>query len=256
MSDKTSLTLSAALIVKNEENNIRRCLESIRWIEDIVVFDSGSTDQTLEICRDFGCRIFEGEWPGFGPAKQYAVSKTCHDWVLVIDADEEVSPELKEDILKVLENPDFDGYRIRRISYYLGRQIRHSGWNRDETLRLFYKERGHFNDKPVHESVQIPSGRIGRIRSPLYHYSYPDLNTHLRKIVHYTDLAAQSAVRHGKRSNLCCAFLRADVKFLKMYFLQAGFLDGREGLILAWVSAFGVFLKYVKISRLSRGKKV
>ncbi|RKY50912.1 MAG: glycosyltransferase family 2 protein [Candidatus Neomarinimicrobiota bacterium] len=256
MSEKTPFSLSAALIVKNEEKNIRRCLESIRWIRDIVVYDSGSTDKTPDICRAYGCRLFEGEWLGFGPAKQFAVSQTLHDWVLVIDADEEVSPELKEEILAVIENPVFDGYRIRRLSYYLGRLIRHSGWNRDDTLRLFHKERGHFNDKQVHESVQILSGSIGKIESPLYHYTYPDINTHLRKISHYTDLAAESAVRQGKRSVLFLAFIKADFKFFKMYFLQAGFLDGWEGLILASVSAFGVFLKYVKISRLSRGKKV
>ncbi len=254
MSEKNTLPVSAALIVKNEEKNIRRCLESIRWILDIVVFDTGSTDKTLEICRESGCRIFKGEWQGFGPAKQFAVSQTLHDWVFVIDADEVVSPELSESIQKILESPEAEGYRIRRYSYYLGRLIRHSGWNRDYTLRLFNKQRGYFNKKPVHESVQIPSGKIGIIQMPLYHYTYPDINTHLQKIMHYTDLAAESAVREGKRSNLCLAILKGDFKFLKMYFLQAGFLDGREGLILASISAFGIFLKYVKITRLNRSK--
>lgn len=256
MSEKNTLPVSAALIVKNEEKNIRRCLESICRIQDIVVFDTGSTDRTIDICREYGCRIYEGEWQGFGPAKQFAVSQTRHNWVFVIDADEVASPELVESIRKILVSPEADGYRIRRNSYYLGRLIRHSGWNRDYTLRLFNKQKGYFNQKPVHESVQIPSGKIGRIQVPLYHFTYPDINTHLRKIMQYTDLAAETAVCEGKRTNLCLAILKADFKFLKMYFLQAGFLDGREGLILASISAFGVFLKYVKISRLSRGKKV
>jgi glycosyltransferase involved in cell wall biosynthesis len=256
MSEKKNIPVSAALIVKNEEKNIRRCLVSIRWIQDIVVFDSGSTDKTLEICREYGCRIFEGAWSGFGPAKQFAVSQTLNEWVFVIDADEVVSPDLADAIQKILISPDADGYRIRRLSYYLGRLIRHSGWNRDYTLRLFNKQKGYFNKKPVHESVQIPSGKVDNIKAPLYHYTYPDINTHLRKIMQYTDLAAESAVREGKRSNLCLSILKGDFKFLKMYFLQAGFLDGPEGLILASISAFGVFLKYVKISRLSRRKQV
>ncbi len=256
MSDQSTLPLSAAIIVKNEERNIRRCLESICWIDDIVVFDSGSTDKTLDICREYGCRIFEGKWPGFGPAKQYAVSKTRYDWVFVIDADEVMSPELADAVSRVVTSPDADGYRIRRFSHYLGRLIRHSGWNRDCTLRLFHKQRGHFNDKIVHESVQIPSGIIGLIREPLYHYPYPDINTHLRKIMHYTNLAAESAVRKGEKSGLLAALVKGDFKFFKMYVLQAGFLDGREGFILAVLSAWGVFLKYLKISRLSRGKPV
>ncbi len=256
MSDITNIPVSAALIVKNEENNIRRCLNSIRWIHDIVVFDTGSTDKTPDICREYGCRILKGDWQGFGPAKQFAVSRSLHDWVLVIDADEEVSPQLQQTILSILKSPEADGYRIRRVSYYLGKQITHSGWNRDYTLRLFNRNQGSFNQKVVHESVQIPSGKIDTIHEPLFHYTYPDINTHLRKISLYTDLAAKSAVHEGKQSNLGMAMMKGKFKFLKMYFLQAGFLDGREGFILAVMSAFGVFLKYVKISRLSRGKPV
>ncbi|MDD3806636.1 MAG: glycosyltransferase family 2 protein [Candidatus Marinimicrobia bacterium] len=256
MSEISTYPLSAAIIVKNEAHNIQRCLESIRWIEDIVVFDTGSTDETVDLCQKFGCRVFEGEWKGFGPAKQFAVSQTKYDWVFVIDADEVASPELSETIRTVIMSPQAHGYRIRRLSYYLGKQIRHSGWNRDYTLRLFHKAHGFFNDKLVHEFVQIPSGKIEKIESPLYHFTYPDVNTHIRKIMRYTDLAAESAIQQGSRATLAGAFFRGIFKFLKMYLFQAGFLDGEEGFILSSVSSFGVFMKYVKIARRSQQKTI
>ncbi|MBT4360547.1 MAG: glycosyltransferase family 2 protein, partial [Candidatus Marinimicrobia bacterium] len=142
--------LSITIITKNEERNIRRCLDSIQWAEEVVIVDSGSTDQTLAICKSYNCRIIHTEWLGFGKTKQLAVNETTHDWVLSIDADEVITPELQSAIQSVLKNPKADGYQIKRESFYLKRKIKYSGWQNDYPLRLFNKRKGQFNDAPVH----------------------------------------------------------------------------------------------------------
>ncbi len=243
--------LSIVIITKNEESNIGRCLKSVRWADEIVIIDSGSTDRTLEICRDYSCVITSSEWLGFGRTKQLAVSTASNNWLFSIDADEEMTPELADKIRRILsDNSHKNGYRIRRMSFYLGKLIRHSGWNRDYPLRLFNRKYGNFNEKDVHESVEI-EGDIGKLNEPLLHYTYPTISSHLIKMDRYTSIGAEVLSQKGKKVSIAGAVSRGMVKFIKMYIIQAGIMDGREGLVLALNSAYGVYLKYLKLWKLN-----
>lgn len=240
------LKLSAVIITRNEATNIRRCLESLHWVDEIVILDSGSADNTLKICAEYKCRIFQTEWLGFGKTKQKAVDLAENDWILSIDADEEVSLPLQNTIKSVLTAPRCHGYRLKRRSFYLGRQIRFSGWNRDYPLRLFHRGFGRFNDRIVHESVMV-SGATSIITETLWHHTYPDLDTHLRKINEYSLLGARQMAEKDLSSSPFAACLRGWLKFCKMYVLQLGLLDGKTGFILAINSAYGVYLKYLRL---------
>lgn len=244
--------LSTVIITKNEEHNIRDCLESIQWSDEIIVVDSGSTDDTVNICREMGCKVIESKWLGFGPTKQLAVDSAENDWILSMDADERISEALAKTIKRILSDQiPACGYRINRDSYYLGKLIRFSGWQKDRPLRFFNKKYGRFNDKIVHESVKI-EGEIGFIKETILHFPYPDVNTHIDKINRYSSLGAQKL--YEKNSTVCLAgiIFRGLFKFIKMYFLRFGFLDGLHGLVLAIISSFGVSLKYLKLWQLNR----
>lgn len=245
--------LSVVMIVKNEATQLERCLNSVAWADDCLVVDTGSTDSTPALAAQLGARVLTHPWSGFGEAKRFAVDSAQHRWVFVLDADEVVTPELRHAIETLLQTePACSGYRIRRISNYLGQWIRHGGWERDYSLRLFDRERGNFNLRPVHEYVEL-QGSVGRIDAPLQHYPYARLGIHIQKIDQYTELAARQAVDKGKHSSLAAACLHGLGKFLTMYLLRRGFLDGRAGLALALNSAFYVYLKYLKIWEYSRG---
>lgn len=236
--------LSAVIITHNEESNIERCLKSLFWVNEIIVVDSYSTDKTIEICKKYNCKIFQTEWKGFGKTKKYAVDNSTNDWILSIDSDEVVTEQLKNKIEEILINPKFNGYNIRRKSFYLGKEIKHCGWDKDFPLRLFSKKHGNFNEDLVHESVVL-SGEKTKIFEPLLHYTYPTISLHINKMNRYTDLSINK-INDKKYSILSSLFFGIN-KFLKMYFLQKGFLDGKIGFILSIHSAFGVYLKYIKI---------
>ncbi|HOK13907.1 MAG TPA: glycosyltransferase family 2 protein [Candidatus Kapabacteria bacterium] len=239
------LNLSAVIIAKNEEKNISRCLRSLDFVNEIVLLDTGSTDRTCEIARSLGAKVFTlDEWKGFGLAKRRATELASNDWIFSIDADEVASDELKQRIQKIIQNPEFFLYRIKRKSFYLGKMINYCGWQRDFPKRLFNRKHANFNDKPLHESV-VGNCPIGTIYEPIYHYTYPTIKSHLQKIDFYTDIAAEQLT--GKKYSFCKPFLGFIAKFCKMYLLERGFLDGRNGLILSFISAFGVALKYLKI---------
>jgi len=159
--------ISAAIITKNEERNIERCLRSLSWVNEIIIVDSGSTDTTLEICRKYNCDIITSKWLGFGKTKQLAVNKTSHDWVLSVDADEEISNDLALKIKLILQSNKFAGYRIRRKSFYLGKLINYSGWQDDYPLRLFNKNFGNFDNSDVHEKVQLNTENVSFIEETL-----------------------------------------------------------------------------------------
>ncbi len=246
--------LSIVIITKNEEKNIRRCLESVSWADEIVVVDSGSWDGTIDICKDYNCKVIRTDWLGFGKTKQLAVNSASHNWVLSIDADEEVTVELENEIKKVLSSDkNENGYHIKRCSFYLGKMIRYCGWNTDFPLRLFNKEHGNFNDSILHESVSV-HGTVERITASLRHYTYTSITSHIERINRYTSLGAKQDFEKGKRTSPLGAAFRGLFKFLKMYILQRGFLDGREGFVLSVISGYGVGLKYFKLWELARRK--
>jgi glycosyltransferase involved in cell wall biosynthesis len=244
--------ISVAVIVKNEEENLPKMLQSIAWADEIIIVDTGSQDNTIAIAQQAGCRVFQSEWLGFGKCKQLAVEHCSHKWILSLDADEVVTAKLQEKIRKITESEkSAAGYRIKRKSFYLNQMINHCGWNNDYTLRLFQKDKGKFNEKMVHESVQI-DGEIGYIHEHLLHYTYPTINSHLEKMFLYSSLASTSQFKKGKKSTLIGSVCKANWKFCKMYIFQLGFLDGRKGFLLCYNSAMGVFWKYAKLWELKQ----
>jgi glycosyltransferase involved in cell wall biosynthesis len=247
---------SVVIITLNEEANIRRCLESVKWADEIVLVDSSSTDRTLEIASEFGAVIHRPEWRGFGPAKREGVDKATGEWIFSIDADEEVTPELAHEIREAVKSDgNTAGYYIPRRTQFLGRWIYHCGWYPDPVLRLFRKSDGNFDDSPVHEKVVLKES-TGRLRRDLLHYSYPTLDSYFDKFNRYTSMAAMKDHREGRSAGAWAILARPLACFIKHYFLKRGFLDGLEGLIISVLSSCYVFTKYTKLRDLARRERV
>lgn len=244
--------ISVAIITKDEEKNIGACLESIRWADEIVVVDSGSIDKTREICGEYGAKVFVEEWQGFGRQKNKAVEKSKNEWVLNLDADEKVTPELAAEIAEVLEKKtDLSGFYIPRKNFFASRWIRHGGWYPDYNLRLFRKSKGRFQERQVHEKV-ILDGQAGYLKNPLEHRTYGSLKQFLQRQDLYSDLAAQEMRREGKRYHFYDILFRPTWTFLQMYVIRAGFLDGYYGYLLARLYAYYTLAKYSKLKELTR----
>lgn len=245
-------TISAVIIAKNEEVNIGRCLKSVAWVDEIVVVDSGSTDDTRLIATESGALVYDTVWTGFGPAKIFGVNKATSRWILSIDADEVVSDELALEIQELLANgADRDGYDMPRKTNFLGRWIHHCGWYPDRILRLFKKSHGNFNDAAVHERVVL-NGDLGHLKGELLHYSYPTLEHYLVKSNRYTTIGAQQALQAGRRARWFDLVIRPLVSFLSHYLSRQGFRDGMEGLLISVLSAVAVMVKYAKLRTLQR----
>ncbi|MBI5266596.1 MAG: glycosyltransferase family 2 protein [candidate division Zixibacteria bacterium] len=244
--------LSVVIITHNEETNLARCLESVRFADEIIMADSHSTDRTVEIASQFGARTFTIEWSGFGPAKQFAVDQATGEWILSIDADEALSAELAEEIKGIIAGaPSCDGFDMPRLTNFLGRWIRHCGWYPDRVARLFRKGRGRFTDATVHESLVV-DGPVGHCRRDLLHYSYPTLEIYFEKFNRYTTMGAEQALARGERSGLFDLTIRPAAAFVKHYISKAGLLDGMEGLMISVLSSCAVFIKYAKLRQLQR----
>lgn len=240
--------ISAILITKNEEDNVRACLASLVFAEEIVVVDSGSTDSTEEICRrDPRVRWFAEAWKGYGPQKNSALDKARGPWVFSIDADERVTGELAREIAGLdLSSVPVDGYRVPRKSYFGKRWVRYGGWYPDHTIRLWRKNHGRFVDRSVHEVVRLP-GPVGTLRGDLLHYTYRDTADFLERMERYAALAAQEMRQEGKRATPLDLAFRPPFTFLKMYLFRRGFLDGALGFRLALLYARYTFAKYSKL---------
>ena len=241
--------LSVIVITKNEAQHIARCLQSIAWADEIIVLDSGSDDDTVNICKRFTEQVFVTDWPGFGPQKQRALDKAQHDWVLSLDADEEVSNALKQEIQKAMLQSNVNGFEIPRLSSYCGKQIQHAGWWPDYVLRLFRRDAGHFTDDVVHERVLV-EGKIHRLKSPILHEAFVDPEEVLHKINSYSSLGAQKLLSQGKNASVGLAIGKGIWTFIRTYFLKAALLDGAEGLMLAISNAEGSYYKYLKLRHL------
>jgi len=249
------LNLSAVVITRDEEVNIKRCLLSLRIADEIIVIDSGSTDRTVEIAENIGARVYFKEWEGYGPAKKEGVGKASGKWIISLDADEELSPELAKEISDtVLLDTRYSGYFIKRKTNFLGRWIYHCGWYPDYILRLFKKSDGDFNNSVVHEKV-ILNGQSGRLDHELLHYSYTSLDQYFEKMNRYTTLGAEQAFRQNKRAGWFDIVIKPAVSFFKHYISKRGFLDGLEGFIISSLSSLGVMIKYLKLRELAKDKK-
>lgn len=245
MSD-TRARVSCTIICYNEEASIRAALESVKWCDEIVVVDSFSDDGTVAICREYTARIFQRPWPGFVEQKAFALEQARYPWVLNLDADERVSPELRDEILEVLKAPRADGYYIPRLVYYLGRWWWRGGWYPDYRLRLFRRERVVWGGIDPHEKV-ILDGRSARLRGPLLHYTYQDIGDHLATINGFTGVAARELLMRGRTTSVGDLLLRPFWRFVRFYVLRRGFTEGLAGLFVAESAAFYVFAKYAKL---------
>lgn len=246
--------ISIIVITKDESQHIERCLQSVSWADEIIVFDSGSTDNTVEICKNYTPLVFETDWPGFGHQKQRALDKTSGDWVLSIDADEYVSEKLRTEIQTAIQQSDIHGFEIPRLSSYCGKQIKHGGWWPDYVLRLFQKKYGKFSTSLVHERV-IVNTKTARMANPLLHDSYISLEEVLSKTNSYSSLGAKMLYEKGEKSSLSKAILRAMWTFFRTYFIKTSFLDGEQGLMLAISNAEGTYYKYAKLNMLNQHNK-
>jgi glycosyltransferase involved in cell wall biosynthesis len=244
--------LSIILITKNAADTLLRCLESVRWADEIVVVDSGSSDDTARICRELGAKLSIAEdWPGFGPQKNRALNLASGEWVLSIDADEWVTPELRSEIEASLSAPGAHlGFRLPRLSSYCGRPMRHSGWWPDYVTRLFKRGHARFSDDLVHERLNIQGG-IGKLKHPLMHEAIRSLEQVIEKINAYSSAGAENMARTGRRGSLVTALWHGFWSFFRTYVLRAGFLDGREGFMLAISNAEGAYYRYLKLMLLN-----
>lgn len=239
--------LSAVIVTWNEEERLRACLESVTWAHDIIVIDAESQDKTVEIAREFTDQVIVRPWAGFAQQKNFAIAQARGDWILSIDADEEVSPELREEITQILAgNPSHHGYFVPRRNMFWGQWIRHGRLYPDWQLRLFRRGRGQFIERSVHESVRV-EGRVGRLQSALLHRSYRDIAEFLDRANRYSSLAADEWVRAGRRISLAGLVLRPAGRFFSMYVVHGGFLDGWRGFLLALLYAYYVFVRSAKV---------
>jgi glycosyltransferase involved in cell wall biosynthesis len=246
------LKISATIITLNEESNIGDACKSLAWADEVIVVDSGSTDQTIKIAEANGARVISRDWPGFAAQKQFASEQAAHDWIFSLDADERVSDELKSAIAKLREVPETavaDGYRIARRSYYQGRWIKGGGWYPDWQLRLFRQSRGRWKPRQIHESVKLDSGaRVAKLSGDLLHYSVRDSAHHHRMIgERYAPLAAQQMFEEGRQTSSLKIATAAPAAFIRSYVLKGGFRDGLAGISIASFAAHHAFLKHVML---------
>jgi glycosyltransferase involved in cell wall biosynthesis len=247
------MKLSVVVITKNEEAVIARCLESVAWADEIVVVDSGSSDRTVDICRTLGAKVhITADWPGFGTQRNRAIDLSGGDWILALDADEWVPPALRDELCALMQTaPDAVAYRIARLSSYCGRTIRHGGWWPDHVSRLFKRGAARYGDHIVHEHL-IVEGRLGTLREHLMHEAFTDVEEVLDKLNSYSSWGAQTLREKGRSGGIARAVAHGLWTFVRTYLLHAGFLDGREGFMLAVSNAEGAYYKYVKLMLLQR----
>lgn len=244
-------TLSAIVITRNEAKNLHDCLQSLRGlVQEIVVVDSQSTDETIEIAQRFGAKISQpADWPGFGPQKNRALELATCDWVFSIDADERITPELAKEIERVIQsNPEHAAFEVPRLSWYCGKFIRHGGWHPDYVLRLFKRGSARFSDDLVHEKLKTSDDvQIKQLKNSLLHYSFQNFSQVLDKVDRYSTASAVQMFRAGKRSSLGKAIGHGVWAFIRTYLLKKSCLDGAQGFALAVSNAEGTYYRYMKL---------
>jgi glycosyltransferase involved in cell wall biosynthesis len=249
------MKISATIITFNEERNIARVIESLRCCEEILVLDSGSNDRTVEIAGKLGARVEEASWHGYAAQKNIAAELATHDWILALDADESLSEALEAEIWHIKKaGAKYEGYTMPRMAQYLGRWILHSGWYPDRKVRLFDRRKARWVGEFVHESVRV-DGPVGHLESNLLHFTCSSLSEHLRTMDRYTTLAAQETVTRGQSLGFARLLLDPPWTIFRTYVLKLGFLDGIEGLTIAYMAGLYNFVKYAKARSMSPGRK-
>jgi len=248
------MKISAALITYNEERNIARAIESLRCCDEIIVVDSSSSDRTIEIAEKLGARVIENTWPGYAAQKNFAAQHATHDWILSLDADEALSEMLEAEIWQLKKSgPKYDAYTMPRMAQYLGKWILHSGWYPDRKVRLFDRRKAKWVGDFVHESVVV-DGSVGLLEANLLHFTCQSLSEHLKTMDRYTTLAAEQMVSTGKKIGWVQLLLDPCWTFIRTYIFQLGFLDGVEGLAIAWMGALYQFIKFAKARNMTPGR--
>ncbi|HKE29502.1 MAG TPA: glycosyltransferase family 2 protein [Bryobacteraceae bacterium] len=245
------MRITATIITLNEERNIARAIESLRCCDEILIVDSGSADRTIELAEKLGARVIDGNWRGYAGQKNWAAEQAAHDWVLSLDADEALSEALEAEIWSLKKSgPGCDAYTMPRLARYLGRWILHGGWYPDRKVRLYDRRKAKWVGDFVHESVSV-DGRVGHLDANLLHFTCESLSEHIKTMDRYTTLAAQELAARRVKVPLGRILFAPAWTFVKSYAVQRGFLDGAEGLIIAYMAAFYTFLKYSKARNMS-----
>ena len=243
--------LSVLVTTFNEEATLPLCLASVDWADEILVVDSGSTDRTVEIAREHGARVLEHPYESPARQKNWALPRCAHEWVLILDADERVTPELAEEIRDLLaRGPAADGHWIRRVNLFLGRPMRHGGWETDKVIRLVHRDRARYDDRLVHEEIDLP-GPLPVLRHPLVHETFRSFDQYWPKVDRYARWWAEQAFAKGRRTGAAGVLGHAIARFLKMYVLRRGFLDGGHGLVLALLATCSTYLKHARLWELT-----
>ena len=250
------ISVSAIVVCFNEEDRIEDCLKSLQWCDELVVVDSHSTDRTPEICRQYTNRFIQRPWSGYRHQKEFAHSQATKDWVLLVDSDERVTPELRREILDTLARQDGEcaGYSVPRLVYYLGRWWWRGGWYPDYDVRLFRRDRATWGGVDPHEKI-IVDGKVGRLQQPLHHFTYRSIDDHIQRINRFTSISSAELRKSGGRWRLSDALLRPAVRFFRSYILKRGFMEGFAGFYVALTAAVYVFLKYAKLWELEMKEK-
>ena len=248
------MKISAVIIAFNEEDKIADAIRSVDFADEILIVDSESTDQTREISKKLGARVIVNPWPGFAKQKQLATDSAQFDRILSLDADERVSPALREEILGINEENAAAGYKVPRLAKYMGREIRHSGWYPDWQLRFFDRRLGRWKDVAIHESVEMkPGATIARLSGHLEHLTVENEGEHAEMIrTRYAPMSARAMSEAGKKGSMLKAFVLPPVTFLQTYFLKAGFLDGTAGFRISYFAAYNVYLKHKLLREMQR----
>lgn len=244
-------SLSVIIITKNEAQDIRNCLESIKWADEIVVVDSGSTDETVNICREYTDKVWVMDWPGYGIQKNRVLQQATSDWVLSLDADEQVSAELANEIKAAIQHKNYKAFAIPFQSTYCGTAIKHGAWHTKTHIRLFQRAGAKFTDAIVHENIII-NGKIGKLKNHIIHHTYKNLEEVLDKLNRYTTYGAQLRFGQGKKGGMLSAIAHASWAFWRSYLFQLGFLDGAAGLMLAISNAEYCYYRYLKLMYLNK----
>jgi glycosyltransferase involved in cell wall biosynthesis len=245
------MRITATIITENEERRIARAIESLRCCDEIVVLDSGSVDRTVELAAKLGARVVDCPWRGYAGQKNLAAGQAAHDWILSIDADEALSEALEGEIWNLKKRgPEYDAYTMPRLAQYLGKWILHSGWYPDRKVRLYDRRKARWKGDFVHESVEV-QGRVGHLEANLLHFTCESLSEHLKTMDRYTTLAAQELVARGRKVQWPHLIVDPAWTFFHTYVINRGFLDGVEGLTIAYMAALYSFLKYAKARNMS-----
>ena len=247
--------ISAIIPTLNEEIHIENAIKSVSFADEIIIIDSYSTDKTLELAKKYDVNIIQRKFDDFSTQKNFAIDKAKHDWIYILDADERVTPAVKNEILEAINNSkEFVGFYVRRTFFFLGRKINYGGCQRDKVVRLFLKEHCKYNGSPVHETISA-KGKLGFFKNKIDHYSYKSYDHYISKMNHYAALRGKQYHNEGKKVNLFHILIKPPVRFIIHYFIRFGLLDGYAGFVFARVQAYGVWSRYVKLWLLNKGLK-